>query len=424
MAFDWASVLVPPTGSTGLDTGDHTAVDENPPWSDADEAVETITSSSTEVAIFSGFNLSNAPGENESYAIWARMRTTGSFLDTITLKQDTTTLWVSDPISVTNTAFRTFFIPIPNGLIAERDNLSLEWSCQNQGSNATMRWSWMRMSKSPFTNAQKAVLPTSLSGQDFTCYRESDLAVLGAVDGEALILLPDASGNGRHAILRAGSATYQTDAPAGILPGTGRFVGTLGYDPAADAIIEWTGNKILHANVYPTSTATVQAILSAANSADFIGVINPPTAGAQKHLMSYEDTDEWTMMSGDGSAGAHLHGGTVLTDVEQRVTEWIQVGGNEHMWIDDEVLPIIDGVSGENPLYAWSLLDRESDDRPFTGRLREMWIIEGTGVTEAEIDAARSEWVTGIPGGDPDMGEGQDENRMGGTGAIRRARGH
>lgn len=416
MAFDWANVLVAPTGSTGLDTGSHTSVDEPPPWSDSDEAVETVTSSSTEVAVFSGFDLSNAGGEPEGYQLWARMRTTGSFLDALTVKQDTTTLWESDPIPVTNTSFRTFMIPLPiDGDVY--NNLSVEWSCQNQGGNATMRWSWMRISKSPFTNGQKAVLPSALVGQEFVCYRASDLGVLGAVDGEAVLLLPDASGAGRHSVLMAGAASYETDIPESVLNSGGRFAGTLGFDPVTGTDILWSGNKIFHAQVYPSTNIDNGAVFSAANASDFIGTVVPD----RKHLLS--SSGGWVLMSGDGSAEAHLAGGTVPVNESIRVTEWVQVPGNEHMWENDDDSPVVDGSSGDNAFNTWSILDRETSDRPFLGRLQQLWFIDGTGITESSIDAARGEWVTGIPNGGNgggDNGPVADSNRIGGFGAIRR----
>lgn len=398
MAFVWQNVLVAPTGSSGLDSGDHTSVDEDPPWSDSDLAVETVPSGTSETAIFSGFNLSNAGGENEGYQIWARMRTSSAtFNVTITVKQAGVALSTLPTFSVSNTASRTFVIEIPDADMAGEgnDDISLEFLLENTGGNSTFSFSWVRVSKSPFTTAQKAVLPSTLTGQDFVVHRASDLGVLGAVNGESVILWPDASGKGRHSLLRAGSATYQSSGPEGVAFTSGRLVGALGFDPTAGAEILWSGNKIYHAKVFPESVAVDGAVFSAPNVADFIGVVVP----GHKHLLAC-DPDGWTLMSGDGSPESHLVGGLVTVDQSIRITEWVQTSaGNEHMWENDDASPTVDGSSGDNPFGYWSIGDRESDDRPYIGRVEEMWFIEATGITEASIDTARDEWVAGIGSG-------------------------
>lgn len=399
MAFNWANVIVPPTGSSGLDSGDHTAIDEDPPWA-TDECFTTVASSATEVAIFTGFDLSLAGGEKKGFHIWARMRVgdTAGFAVTITLKQDTTTLWTSDPWTITTTAYRTFVIPVPDASFvgSDIDNLSLEFSCENLGGVDNIRWAWLRISKSPFTTAQEAVLPSTLVGQDFVCYRAADIGVLGGADAESVLLLPDSSGKGRHAVLRAGTATYQTDAPVGIEFSSGRFVGALGFDTVADAITLWNGNKIFHAQVYPTNVSNDGAVFSAPNVADFIGVVIP----GHKHLLAC-DPDGWTLMSGDGTSGAHFPGSVPIVNTSIRVTEWVQAsGGNEHMWDNDDATPTVDASSGDNPFGYWSIGNRETDDRAYVGRIQELWFIEGTGITEAEIDTARDEWVAGLGGGE------------------------
>lgn len=396
MAFDWATVLVAPTGSSGLDSGDHTSVDETPPWNDSDTASETVTNGATETAIFNGFDLSVGPGEKKGFQIWARLRCTNAagFDVSIVLKQDTTTLWTGTTFTLTNTSFKTFVIPIADSVFvgSDIDNLSIEFTVTNLlGSNQSFHVSFLRISKSPFTTAEEASLPASLDGQDFVCYRSSDLAVLGAVDGESVILIPDASGKGRHAILVAGTAaTYQTDAPEGIETSATRYVGSLGFDTATEAPIRWSDNKVFHGQVYPTSLTTDHVVFSIDNQ-EFIG-----SSSADKHLMGVNAVVDWVMMSGDGSGPAHLIGGAPATDTEARLTEWVQIsGGNEHMWLDDDASPFIDASSGDNPFGSWSLLNRESDNRPWIGRVRSVWFVEGTGISEADIDDARDEWVNG-----------------------------
>ncbi|HKY47508.1 MAG TPA: hypothetical protein VJQ79_05930 [Acidimicrobiia bacterium] len=401
MAFDWAKVLVAPTASSGLTNGTFAAVDEPPPWSDADECYIQLGSLASGTFIFSGFNMSLGPGAKKGFWIHWRCdsNSTEGFNVTITVKQGTTTLWTSSQFPVTQgIAKRTYQIRIPDSAFASDpaiDNMSIEFASVNlRAANQRLRTSWCALSKSPFTVAQEAVLPPTLAGQDFTCFRASDLGLLGAVDAENLFLIPDASGNGRHLIMKTSGATYETDPPVGFQATTGRFLFSLGYDPAAGAITTWTGNKIFHFCLYPTSIATESAFFSTAATTDFIGVTIP----GQKHILGLLTSAEWVMMSGDGTGPAHIDGGSIATSVVQRITEWVQVGGgNEHMWEEDDASPIIDASSGDNPFYSAVLLDRESDDRPFSGRGIEAWFIEGTGVTEAEIDAARKEWVNGPP---------------------------
>jgi hypothetical protein len=78
----------------------------------------------------------------------------------------------------------------------------------------------------------------------------------------------------------------------------------------------------------------------------------------------------------------------------------VQDSGNEHLWFEDDASPDIDGVSGANNLLSVSVGNRESNDRPFQGRISELWIVDAAGLTETNIDDARDEWVNG-PGGTP-----------------------
>lgn len=400
MAFNWAAVLVAPTGSSGLTTGDHTAVDEAPPWNDTDTCFLQLSSLASGTTTFSGFDLSGAGGEKKGFWIWLRMSNNqaAGFDLTLTLKQDTTTLWTSGQFLHNPGAQRTYAIRVPDSAFSgnpDIDNMSIEIATVNlHAGNQRCSYAWVALSKSPFTTAQEATLPTTLVGQDFSCYRASDLGVLGAADAESILLIPDASGNGRHMISRVTDTTYETDAPAGLAPATSRFVGTLGYDPSTEAITEWTGNLIFHFQLNVSSTAAEQTYFSNANTADFIGV-----AAGQKHILGILTSADWVMMSGDGTGPAHLSGGTVSVGTTQRITEWMQDGGNEMMWEEDDASPVIDAASGDNPFYSWSLMDRESDDRSFSGRGMELWVIEGTGISEADIDSARDEWVNGPPVG-------------------------
>lgn len=409
MAWSWANVLVAPTASSGLTVGSFADVDENPPWSDADFCYLQLASLASGTSIFSAFNLSNAGGEKKGFWITARMaiNSTEGFNVVITVKQGATTLWTSASFTVIQAIndYKTYQFRIPDSAFSSNpniDNMSIEFAATNiRTANQRLLWSFVRLSKTPFTTAQQAILPSTLVGQDFVCYRASDLGVLGAVDAENIVVLPDASGNGRHAYLRLAATTYETDAPTGLLADTARFAGSLGYNDATDAIITWAGNFVFHTKVYPTSVATDVAISSGGNTPDFIDSTIP----GQKHLIGVLATGPaWVIMSGDGTGPAHLNGGTVATSAEQRVTLWVQNSGNEKLWEEADVSPVVNGASGANPFYSWSLLNRETDDRSFVGRLMEWWAVEGTGVTEAEIDTARGEWLNGIVTNTPFIG--------------------
>lgn len=402
MAWNWANVVVAPTGASGLTSGTVADLDEPPPWDDTDFCHIQLSSLGTGTAIFNGFDLSNAGGEKKGFWITVRVATshTSGFTTVLTLKQDTTTLWTSASFGIIhpNMNFKTYQFKIPDSAFSgnpDIDNLSIEFGLTNLRANTQqLQFSFLRLSKSPFTTAQQAVLPSTLSGQNAVVYRASDLGVLGATDAEAILILPDATGGGCHSYLRVGTATYETDAPAGILADTCRLAGSLGYDPATDAITTWA-DVIQHAKVYPTGVPADTVICAAAQITEFIDGAVP----GNKHLLgALVTTGQWVMMTGDGSAPAHLSGGSVATSVEQRITSWARASGNEMMWEEDDASPIVDGASGANPFYMWSLLDRESDDRPFFGRLMEWWAVEATGITEGDIDTARDEWVNGISG--------------------------
>lgn len=400
MAWDWAKTLVAPTGSSGLSSGNYTAVDEAPPWSDTDTTYIQLGSGASGTAIFNGFDLSLGPGDKKGFGIWVRSSNNAAegFLVTITLKQDTTTLWTSSQYLQANSSQITRFIRVPDSAFSgnpDIDNLSVEFAVVNQRSgNQRLSFSWVAISKSPFTAAQEAELPSTLTGQEFVCYRASDLGVLGAADAESIVVLPDASGGGRHAILRVGTApTYQTDAPEGVEASACRFVGALGFDTATEAAEEWGNNKVFHFALYPTSGAT-KAFFSISNASDFFAA-----SSFAKHILGIEADvvnggNDWIMMSGDGSGGAHKQGGDVQVNTEYRVTEWVQIGGsNEKLWEDNDASPLVNAESGSNPFGMWSLFDRETDDRSFVGRMQEVWFIEATGITEGDIDTARDEWI-------------------------------
>lgn len=397
MAFTWANTFVAPNAATGLNSGTVASVDEWPPG--ADEAYVQTTGSASATVTWT-FDMSLGPGDKKGFNAWLQMRAnnaTGYSIDEIRLTDGTTTLWTNAApgISVTSTSDLIYVIDIPDSAFSTDPAISglvLELDVTNLlGSNNRLFFETVRLMKSPFTAAQEVDPPATLSGQDYAVYRAEDLGTLGAVDGEDIVVWPDASGNGRHLVRFAGTTTtYQTDTPDYVdFPSTAnRFIGHWGS--------EVTGNHIWHVRLYPVDTTITQGVFSHAN--EFPGTGVPGT----KNILGIDDAgsgDKFLLMSGDGSGPVHLYGSTTVTfNAWVRVTEWIQDSGNEKMWLNDTASAEVDGASGANNLLTVSVGNRESDDRPLQGRIAEFWIVDGNTITEANIDDARDEWVNG-PGG-------------------------
>lgn len=394
-------IIVAPTGSSGLTSGTLADMTEGLPWSDATEATMAVASLDTGVATFTGIDLSQAGGEQKGFWVWCRCNVANAagFDVTLVVKDNTTTIWTATEFTLTNTTPRTFLIRVPDVDMAGEaiNNLTLEFTAVNNlAGNNNIQWQFLRMSKSPFTTAEEASLPSTLVGQDFVAYLAEGLSTVGYQDNQPVTLWPDSSGEGRHAVVRVGSeGTLGTDGVAGLDVTSVRYVGALGYDPFTGAEIEWTDNKVFHAAVTPTAISE-EAIFSVADDIDFFGVTIPD----DKHILGVQSDGgggwDWVLMSGDGTGPAHKAGGTATADVLTRVTEWVRIGGaNEKMWEDDNVTEVVDAESGSNPFGSWSIGNRESDDRPYEGRIHEMWFVEATAITEGDIDTALDEWTNG-----------------------------
>jgi hypothetical protein len=397
MAFTWANIFAPPTGDTGLNNGTFGDVDEWP-FSDADDA--WVQNDVTEA--FTGIDLSSGSGDKKGFRVWIRMSITNASptvdLTFRLLEAGTTELWAPGVVAtVANTSFKTFVFDIPDSAFSgdpDIDNLSLEFTTlRTAGGNQRLNFSGLRISKSPFTAAQEASLPSDLGSADFSCYRADDLALLGAADAEAVVVWPDASGNGRHLVRQAGTdVTFEDDTEDYVyFAGAGSRLMT----SWAEAV---TGNHLWHIRLFPEDTTITQGVWS--HALDFVGAAVP----GDKNILGIDDAgsgDKFLLMSGDGSGPVHLYGATTVTfDAWVRITQWVQDSGNEHLWFEDDASPDIDDVSGANNLLSVSVGNRESNDRPFQGRISELWIVDAAGLTETNIDDARDEWVNG-PGGTP-----------------------
>lgn len=394
MAIPWADFFVPPTGSSGLNNGDHTAVDEWPPSTDECYAQHSSGASST---ITWTFDMSSSPGDKKGFNVWIRMRSNdaaGYTIDEIRLTDGTTTLWTDSAPGITvPTSERFHVIEIPDSAMSTDPTISglvLELDVTNlRTGNNRLFFETIRMMKSPFTAAQEAELPPTLDGQDFSAYRVEDLITLGGADTEAVVVWPDSSGRGRHLVRWVGSgATISTGTPDEVhFASATRFV-----SGRQDAV---TGNHIWHINVYHENYTATQSIWS--HAPEFIGTGVP----GDKNLLGVDNIGagtQWVLMSGGGSGPEHLTGGSATSGTYERITEWIQDSGNEHLWEDDAASPTLDDASGSNNWLTVSLGDRESDDRPFLGGITDFWIIDGDTIVEADIDDARDYWVNGPSG--------------------------
>lgn len=397
MALVWENFFAPPTGDTGLSSGTFADVDEWP-FSDADFAYlqNDVTDS------FTGIDLSSAPGDKKGFRVWMRCKlnvTTPTVDVSMRLLDGATEIWnggiVIDDFASDSYSIHVFDIPDSafSGDPAINDLTVELTTLRSDGNNQRLYISGLRVSKSPFTAAQEASLPSSLGSADFACYRASDLALLGAADAEAVVVWPDASGKGRHLVRYNGTdITFEDDVDDYVAWG----------GAGARFITHWgsriTGNHLWHINLYPEDTTIDQGIISFAS--DFFGSVSPPTDPNDKTTIGISDEgsgDKFIIMSGDGTTAAHIYGATTVTfDAWVRVTAWVQDADNEHLWFNDDASPDIDGASGSNNLMTVSLGDRESNDRPFQGRITDFWVVDGAGITEANIDDARDDWVAGL----------------------------
>lgn len=390
MALDWAAFFAPPTGDTGLSNGSFADVDEWP-FSDADACYNQNDQTDS----FTGFDLSSSPGDKKGFRVWVRMRIqNGSPTVNATfrlLEGGTTELWAGSPVLLDSTSFQTYIFDIPDSAFSGDpaiNNLAVEVALtRTAGGNQRTHFSGVRLSKSPFTAAQEMVLPSDFGTPDFSWYRPADLALLGAAADEAVVVWPDASGNGRHLVRQTGTGALYRSGDRVEFASATRLMGSR-EDPV-------TGNHIWIVNITPEDTGATQAVWSHAN--EFVGSGVP----GDKNILGIDDAgsgDKFLLMSGDGTGPVHLYGATTVSfDTEYWVTEWIQDAGNEHLWIDDNTTPDVDGASGSNDWLTYSLGNRESDDRPFQGFVEAggFGIIDGAGITETNINDGVNELVNG-----------------------------
>jgi len=398
-SHDWTTYFVPPAGMSSQNSGDETDVDEWP-FTRTDNAYIQTTGSATDNIEFTGFDLSAAPGDKKGFVLWfqAYVDNAGGYtIDEIRLVEGggPTTLWTnsSPGITITDTAGNEniWVVEIPDSAFSgdpDIDDLDIEFDVTNDHTgNNRLRISGIRLSKSPFTAAEEEALPSDLDGQDYSGWTVSGLETLGVAEDESIVVIPDVSGNGRHLLRWVGSCEYKSADGGYIDFATGtpcRFI--------TSRETEVTGNHIWHLRAHWYDVTVTTGVI--AGAPEFIEYV----VDGRKPVIGTDDDgsgDEWVIMFGDGTGGAHLHGGTPVDDTWFRLTVWVQDSGNEHLWENDDASPVIDAASGSNDWQMFSLGDRETDDRPFEGRFSELWVVDGAGITEGEIDDARDEWVNG-----------------------------
>lgn len=408
--YEPESFFVPPVSVTGWSSGAAGDIDEWP-RNAADNVSRSYTGSQTINSLEIGFaDLSPAPGDKKGFRLWIAWfvaNSNGVRIDAIRLLDGASVLHtISTPAITVNETTGSqpnlYVVDFPDSAFSgdpDIDDLRVQFDTTNlHGSNNSLTVTAARLSKSPFTAAQEATLPASLDGQDFVCYRADDLVLLNAVDDDFILVWPDASGSGRHLVIQVGTtAVFKSDDgnyvdfPA---DSANRLISHLG--------VPWVDNTIVHTRaLWYTGTeggTRTPAVLAAAD-ADFHDLTI-----ATKFVLAVVDStgDKWVIMSGDGSGGAHIPSTTAATINDWiRLTYWTQVSGNEHLWENDDGSPVIDAASGTNTATAFSIGGREDDNaaRYLEGRISEFWMVDGTGISEADIDDARDEWVNG-PGGD------------------------
>lgn len=411
MAVPWEDFFVEPSNIGGFDIGAAPDLAEWP-FTTTDAAVFQGSSGESGTLTFN-FDLSLAPGDKKGFVFWVGVHSqsaTGYSIDEIRV-YDGTTLLDTDatpelgPLastSITNTSMRIYYFQIPDSYWStdpEINDINIEIDITNLlAGNNSLTVSGVRLSKSPFTAAEEADPPATLSGNRFVCYRASDLYALGGEDDEEIIVWPDASGRGMHLLRVETTGTpanlHDNDGPYVDFPeganGTA-FIGAFGL-PAV------TGDHIHHARVmfYEGSVGGSESrTIYSQPRTTFMTVTGAP--GDKNILALNQDTgaDRWVLMSGDGSGGAHIHGGTITLDTWYRPTQWVQDSGNEHLWLGDDASPTIDAASGSNDLVAFGVGAREdfNSARYFEGRISELWFIDGAGFTEGNIDDGRDVWV-------------------------------
>jgi hypothetical protein len=400
VAYDWTTWFVAPDASAGWSVGGFGAVDEFPA-DDADFCRSNHSSLGTSNPTLD-FDLSAAPGENEGWRLYLRMRATNADGYEITPKISLvstpfTFIWTGAVITMTNTAFEWFIIDITDADMSGAQDYRLTVSAKNlRAGNNSLHVAWARLTKSPFTTAQKESLPSSLTGQAFHAYTVGGVALLGPDEGEDIEVIPDISGNGEHLFAQTTNyCTYISNVQASGEAGLQAHASGSRYSTFKPISARWTGSFIYAARIQPD-------VLPSAN--------DPPMFTAPAHwggtvlykpafgLSDNSGPVTYVLMFGGGDPADHKYGGTPVADEWHWAFAWQQEGGNDHAWVDDGATPLIDSSSGDNDFAGFTAFAREDNTRFWSGWMGAWWVVEGTGVTEADIDAARDEWVNG-PGG-------------------------
>lgn len=134
-----------------------------------------------------------------------------------------------------------------------------------------------------------------------------------------------------------------------------------------------------------------------------------------KHVMGYISAagGNYVVMSGDGSAGAHIYGGSPNTSSPFVFRYYVSNSGNEVVHINGS--QVINDASGSNDLRGWRLGQRESDDRPCNAAIGGLWILDMDTYDQddlADVDAEVG-WAWGISGyTQPDWIGGGDDSAL------------
>lgn len=409
MALAWEDFFAPPVLASGFSTSAITAIDEWP-FSSADGLSTNTISGSASHTIGLDFDLSSSPGAKKGFRLWIWFDASvaaGFSPDEIrlidgngptTLHTNSSPTWptLDDEMGILTYDF-------PDSAFSgdpDLDDLTVEIDITNlSGGNNILTVYGARLSKSPFTTAQESPVPSTLAGLDYICYRADDLKTLGAVDDEEVVVWPDASGAGRHALRWVGSAeiVYKD--------GTPNYVDC---PSSHDTRFLWkfleaatNENAVTHCYVYPTTITSDHPIITgirniSASAQEFEGVAGAGSPGS-KILHGYSSS-AYVIMVGAGDGPSHLTGGSPSINTWARSTLWLQISGNDHFWENDNTTPIIDGASGANQIHGGSLFHHESSDRQYEGRVGEIWlfIAPSASVDETDVTDANAEWVAGL----------------------------
>lgn len=397
--YDDVTYFAPPDLLGGdYDTTDPGELDEWP-ISEVDGAQTNNISNGASGSLDHTFDLSAAPGAKKGFRLWFKAesnQSAGFSVDEIRLVEagGPTTLHTdaSPDLPTIDDDMGILTYDFPDSAFAgdpDIDQLRVEIDITNlHGGNNTLTMYAVRLSKSPFETSEEIDLPASIAGADYAYYSATALRGLGAPNGYTPDVIPDVSGRGRHAVRMTGTdvtLVHDTidyfDCPTGH---DTRYGWKFDHNEIDD-------NSLLAMRSYPTNTASDHPVVT--GTFDFSGVALAP---GSKLLLGYS-SDQYVIMAGDGSGGAHKTGGSPAEDTWAWSATWTQTSGNEHAWEDDNTTPVIDAASGSNTLHGGNLYHHEASDRQFEGRNAVVVIVSVPAATYVESDMtdALDEWVNG-----------------------------